>query len=181
MFGRDKEKATTQQQPAMNTAAQTTYGANAQTRTASAAEGQMPKVETIVGANCRFSGTLQSDGGVRIDGILEGNLHTTGNVIVSETATIVAEISAYNVTISGAVKGNVTANKVEITETGRLWGDLNVNAILLHEGAYLEGQTNMANAVAPPTLEPSRQARAPQLGAPARDAARPSVARDEAS
>jgi cytoskeletal protein CcmA (bactofilin family) len=167
MFGREKEKAAVAA-PQAASSTQNTYGAGVQGRTSSASEGQMPKVETIIGANCRFNGTLQSDGGVRIDGIFEGNLHTTGNVIVSESATIVAEVAAYNVTISGMVKGNITANKVEITETGKLWGDLNVNAILLHEGAYLEGQTNMANAVAPPTLEPSRLGRAPQLGSPSR-------------
>jgi cytoskeletal protein CcmA (bactofilin family) len=167
MFGREKEKAATAAPQAVS-AAQNTYGAGPQGRATNSSEGQMPKMDTVLGANCRFSGTLQSDGGVRVDGIFEGNLHTTGNVIVSESATIVAEIAAYNVTISGMVKGNITANKVEITETGKLWGDLNVNAILLHEGAYLEGQTNMANAVAPPMLEPSRLGRAPQLGAPSR-------------
>ena len=64
------------------------------------------------------------------------------------------------------------ANKLEITESGKLWGDLNINTILLHEGAYHEGQTNMANAVAPPTIEPPRLGRMPQLGSsgkPARD------------
>jgi len=166
MFGREKEKvgAPVPQTPA--SAAATGSYSSGQPRTAagsaSTAESQMPKIETIVGSNCRFSGTLQSDGGVRIDGILEGNVHTTGNIIVSDTATVVAEVVAYNVTVSGMMKGNITANKVEITETGKLWGDLNVNSILLHEGAYLEGQTNMANSMPPPTLEPSRLGR-PQL------------------
>ena len=167
MFGRDKEKVSAAVQPAVtaSTAAPNTYGSNSAARAASSTEGQMPKIETILGANCRFSGTMQSDGGIRIDGVFEGNLHTTGNIVVSESATVIAEIQAYNITVSGLIKGNITANKVEITETGKLWGDLNINTILLHEGAYHEGQTNMANAVAPPSIEPSRLGRMPQIGA----------------
>lgn len=165
MFGRDKEKpSSAPQTPATSAPATSGYSAGAGPRSAAGSEGAMPKIETIIGANCRFSGTLQSDGGVRIDGIFEGTLHTTGNIVVTESATVIAELQVYNITISGAIKGNITANKVEITETGKLWGDLNINTILLHEGAYHEGQTNMANAVAPPTIEPPRLGRMPQLG-----------------
>lgn len=170
MFGRDKEKASTAVQPAMiaGNAAPNTYGSNSAARTGPGTDGQMPKIETIVGANCRFSGTMQSDGGIRIDGVFEGNLHTTGNIVVTESATVIAEIQVYNITVSGLIKGNITANKIEITETGKLWGDLNINTILLHEGAYHEGQTNMANAVAPPSIEPSRLGRLPQIGVPSK-------------
>jgi cytoskeletal protein CcmA (bactofilin family) len=173
MFGREKEKTSPAPQTATSSApASSSYAASAVARPAIGTDATTPKIETIIGANCRFSGTLQSDGGVRIDGIFEGTLHTTGNVVVSESATVIAELQVYNVTISGAMKGNITANKVEITESGKLWGDLNINTILLHEGAYHEGQTNMANAVAPPTIEPPRLGRMPQLGSsgkPARD------------
>jgi cytoskeletal protein CcmA (bactofilin family) len=167
MFGRDKEKVSTTAQSAAtaSTAAPAAYGSNTAARPVASTDGQMPKIETVVGANCRFSGTMQSDGGIRIDGVFEGNLHTTGNIVVTESATVIAEIQAYNITVSGSIKGNITANKVEITETGKLWGDLNINTILLHEGAYHEGQTNMANAVAPPSIEPSRLGRLPQIGA----------------
>ena len=173
MFGREKEKssAATQGPAATSSAATNVYGTSSAPK-AAAGEVQTPKLETILGTNCRFSGTLQSDSGLRIDGIFEGNILTTGNIVVSESATVLAEVQAYNITISGSVKGNITANKVEITETGKLWGDLNVNALLLHEGAYLEGQTNMANAVAPPTIDPPRFSRTPQLGASTRDSAR---------
>lgn len=115
-----------------------------------------PKIETVIGPNCRMTGTLQSDGGIRIEGIFEGTLQATGNLVVTESARVIAEIQAYNVIISGQVKGNITANKVEITETGKVWGDLNVNSMLLHEGAYLRGNTNMLGDVEPPAFEPPR-------------------------
>jgi cytoskeletal protein CcmA (bactofilin family) len=113
-------------------------------------------METIIGPNCRMNGVLQSDGGIRIEGMFEGQIQTTGNLVVSDTAKVVAEVQAYNVVVSGSLKGNVTANRIEITESGKLWGDLNVNSLLLSEGAYLRGQTNMGGDVEPPMIEPPK-------------------------
>ncbi len=153
MFGRDKSATQQPQQP------QPSYQGsqvNATAQTIPVAANTTPKIETVIGPNCRLTGTLQSDGGIRIEGVFEGNLQATGNLVVAESARVVAEIQAYNVIVSGQVKGNITANKVEITETGKVWGDLNVNSMLLHEGAYLRGNTNMAGDVEPPAFEPPR-------------------------
>ncbi len=114
------------------------------------------KIETIIGPNAHFRGDIQSDGGVRIDGILEGNIDITGNLVVGEGAKIIADIKANNISISGAVKGNISGNRVEILETGRVWGDLTINSLLLNEGAYLRGQTTMHGDIEPPMIEPPK-------------------------
>jgi len=115
----------------------------------------------VVGPNCFVQGTIQSDGGVRIDGVFQGDVETAGNLIIGESAKVVAEISANNVSIAGAVKGNITGNRVEILETGRVWGDLKVNSLLLNEGAYLRGQTMMHADIEPPMIEPPKATHAP--------------------
>lgn len=154
MFGRDRSAPQQQQQQPP------TQGSTVNAGPAQNVNLQSPpttaKIETVIGPNCRLTGTLQSDGGIRIEGVFEGNLQTTGNLVIAETAKVVAEVQAYNVTVSGQVKGNITANKVEITEQGKVWGDLNVNSMLLHEGAYLRGSTNMSGDVEPPAFEPPR-------------------------
>ena len=114
------------------------------------------KIETVIGPNAHFRGDIQSDGGVRIDGILEGNIDLTGNLVIGEGAKLIAEINANNISISGAVKGNVSGNRVEILETGRVWGDLTINSLLLNEGAYLRGQTTMHGDIEPPMIEPPK-------------------------
>jgi cytoskeletal protein CcmA (bactofilin family) len=45
---------------------------------------------------------------------------------------------------------------VEILETGRVWGDLTINSLLLNEGAYLRGQTTMHGDIEPPMIEPPK-------------------------
>jgi len=114
------------------------------------------KIETIIGPNAHFRGDIQSDGGMRIDGIFEGTIDVAGNLVIGEGAKIIAEITANNISISGAIKGNISGNRVEILETGRVWGDLTINSLLLNEGAYLRGQTTMHGDIEPPLIEPPK-------------------------
>jgi cytoskeletal protein CcmA (bactofilin family) len=153
MFGRDKDKNNNANQ---SSAATSSAAASAPMQPPPAPVPSMPKIETVIGPNCRVTGKLESDGGIRIEGIFEGTIETTGNLVVAESATVLAEIRAYNCSVSGSVKGNITANKVEITDTGKVWGDLSINSLLLHEGAYLKGQTNMGGNLEPPAIEPPR-------------------------
>jgi cytoskeletal protein CcmA (bactofilin family) len=111
------------------------------------------KIETIIGPNAHFRGDVQSDGGIRIDGIFEGTVDIAGNLVIGEGAKVIASIKANNISISGAVKGDVAGDRVEILETGRVWGDLVINSLLLNEGAYLRGQTMMHGDIEPPMIE----------------------------
>jgi cytoskeletal protein CcmA (bactofilin family) len=121
--------------------------------------GRAAKIDTVIGPNAYFRGDIQSDGGARIDGIFEGTIDITGNLIIGQGAKVVADVQANNISISGAIKGDINANKVEILESGRMWGDLKVNSLLLNEGAYLRGQTTMHADVEPPLIEPPRESR----------------------
>jgi cytoskeletal protein CcmA (bactofilin family) len=111
------------------------------------------KIETIIGPNAHLRGEIQSDGGMRIDGICEGTVDIAGNLVIGEAAKIIADIKANNISISGAVKGNINGNRVEILKTGRVWGDLMISSLLLEEGAYLRGQTTMHGDIEPPLIE----------------------------
>lgn len=124
------------------------------------------RIETIIGPNAHFRGDVVSEGGIRIDGILEGNVETTGNLVIGESAKVIAQIRANNVSISGAVKGDIAGNRVEILEMGRVWGDLTVNSLLLNEGAYLRGQTTMHADIEPPLIEPPKSRLAAEPGQP---------------
>jgi len=117
-------------------------------------------VETVVGPNTYVRGDIQSDGGARVEGIFEGTIDVTGNLVVGEGAKVIADINANNISISGAVKGDITGNKVEILDNGRVWGNLKVNSLLLNEGAYLRGQTTMAGDLEPPMIEPPKKSAA---------------------
>ena len=99
--------------------------------------------ETVIGANCVIEGKLSSSGNVRIDGTFSGTLDITGNVLVGETARINADVDARNISIAGAIRGNVTGNRVQLLRTGRIWGDINASALTTEEGAFIDGKIAM--------------------------------------
>lgn len=103
------------------------------------------KIENIVGPSASFYGHLKAEGNVRIDGYFEGSVETTGNVIIGEKAKVTADITASNVQVWGAVKGNITASgRLEILPSGRVWGDIKVTSLLIDEGGMFRGKSVMA-------------------------------------
>lgn len=99
--------------------------------------------ETVLGANTTLEGTLRSNANVRLDGTFTGTLEISGNVLVGETAKINADINAKNISIAGAVRGNVSGKKVQLLRTGRIWGDIHAMALTTEEGAFIDGKITM--------------------------------------
>lgn len=116
------------------------------------------KPETVVGANTSIVGTLKSDGNIRIDGSVEGDIEILGNLIIGETGRVIATVKAQNVHVSGAVKGEVTAvEQLEISPTGKVWGDITTAALQIEPGGLFRGQSAMtANIDEPLLLEAPR-------------------------
>lgn len=101
--------------------------------------------ETVLGANSIMEGTLKSIANVRLDGTFSGTLEISGNVLVGETAKINADINARNISIAGAVRGNINGKKVQLLRTGRIWGDIRATALTTEEGAFIDGKITMVS------------------------------------
>src|SRR5215470_16772177 len=99
--------------------------------------------ETVLGANSTMKGELKSQANVRLDGTFEGSLQIDGNVLVGETAKITADINAKNISVAGAVRGNINGNKIQLLRTGRVWGDILATALTTEEGAFIDGKITM--------------------------------------
>lgn len=99
--------------------------------------------DTVLGPNSVLEGTFQSNANVRLDGTFTGSLEINGNILVGETAKIKADINARNISIAGAVRGNITGKKVQVLRTGRVWGDIRATALTTEEGAFIDGKITM--------------------------------------
>jgi len=123
------------------------------------------KIENVLGPSASFQGHLKSEGNVRIDGYFDGSIETKGNVIVGEAAKVVAEITANNVQVWGAVKGTIDATgRLEILPTGRVWGEIKVTSLLIDEGGLFRGKSVMAGDEAdafPPEETPTEGEESP--------------------
>ena len=101
--------------------------------------------ETIVSSSMRIEGELKSQGNIKIDGIINGKVHTAQDLIVGPNAQIDADLIAGNASIAGAVKGNVTVKgSLVIMETGKIIGNISCAYLGIREGAYFSGACKMA-------------------------------------
>ena len=102
-------------------------------------------LETVIGAESYFQGTLRSKGSVRIDGKIEGGISAEG-VILGERGEVQGDISARTVVIGGKVTGNVHATEsLELLAKSQVFGDLHAPQLLIAEGAIFEGSCLMAS------------------------------------
>jgi len=117
------------------------------------------QIDVVIGPRATFDGRLRCDGSVRLDGAVEGgSIETLGNVLITEGARVMADITAKTVSVAGAYKGNITAERVELLEGGRLWGVITVQSFLLDEGAHFHGELVMQGGAAQDPFDLARPA-----------------------
>lgn len=111
-------------------------------------QAPIERVTSVLGPGINWKGDLRGSGGVRIEGAFEGEINIRGLVVIGETGRVSCEqMQANSVIVAGAVKGNITSEKLEIRSTGRVWGDVTTVAFSTEEGAFLRGQVRMEERV----------------------------------
>ena len=81
------------------------------------------RVTSVLGPGINWRGNLRGAGGIRIEGTFEGEIQILGMVIVGETGRVTCmNLRANTVVIAGTLRGNITAERLEIRSTGRVWG-----------------------------------------------------------
>ena len=99
---------------------------------------------TFLAKGVDFKGILNFDGTIRIDGRVEGEVHTTGTLIIGEQGVIKGILSAGTLMTSGKVNGTVTATaRIEILKPGILIGDIRTPGISIEDGAHFHGMCDM--------------------------------------
>ncbi len=106
------------------------------------------RITSVLGPGVIWRGAVNGSGGVRIEGAFEGQIALRGLLVVGETGQVTCEnIRANAVIVAGAVRGNITTQKLEIRASGRVWGDVTTTAFVTDEGAFLRGQIRMEENV----------------------------------
>lgn len=114
------------------------------------------RLDTVIGKDTIFEGTIKAKGSLRIDGEIEGEVYSEGDVNISESARLNAKVTGRNVIISGIVQGNIIAtDRVEMSGTSRISGDIQAAKLIVDEGAMFDGKccmTSSAGGIQPPQL-----------------------------
>lgn len=108
------------------------------------------KVNTIIGKDTTFSGTLEVSGTLRVDGVLKGEVNVTDTIAIGPTGEIDANVKTKNAVVSGSVKGNIHATeKVELQAKANITGDLVTKSLVIEQGAVFHGNCNMKDPAQP--------------------------------
>jgi cytoskeletal protein CcmA (bactofilin family) len=127
---------------------------------------------SIISADLKVTGTLESTGDIQIDGQVEGDVKSAG-LVIGEKAFIHGDIVAEEVTIRGRVQGGIRAHKVLLASTCHVEGNILHEAFAVETGAFFEGNCRHAdNPLADesprkPAVEERRPVTPPPSAAPA--------------
>jgi cytoskeletal protein CcmA (bactofilin family) len=122
-----------------------------------AGEGE---VIAFVGRGVEFKGVITYNGTVRIDGRLDGEIHTEGVLVVGEDAVITAQVTAGTVISRGKITGDIAASgKVRLLAPAVLNGSVKAPLLSIEEGVLFNGSLEMAKKA-----EHSEAGRAPAGG-----------------
>jgi cytoskeletal protein CcmA (bactofilin family) len=117
---------------------------------------------TFLGKGAQFKGIISFEGTIRIDGKLEGEIHTKGTLVVGEHAVIEGDISADVVISGGRITGNVIASeKVQLLATGIVIGTIKTPILSIEEGVRFSGTCDAEGRGEVRTLEGAREPEKP--------------------
>jgi len=101
-------------------------------------------MNTIIGKDTVFNGTLDVKGALRVDGTVKGKIICSDCVTVGATGIVEAEIEANTAIIAGRMLGNVhTSEKIELQAKCEMEGDLKTKSLTIEQGAVFCGACNM--------------------------------------
>lgn len=102
------------------------------------------QVISIIGPGMKVVGDCDSDGAIRIEGSVQGNIRAGKAVVVGKDGTVDGDIFTQDAVIAGRVKGVIRAeSRLEVQATSRLEGEVIAARMQLEEGAMVNGTIQM--------------------------------------
>jgi cytoskeletal protein CcmA (bactofilin family) len=126
----------------------------------------------VLSSDVEIKGTVKFTNDLVVDGKIEGEITSDGNLTVGENARIKAEIKTATVVVYGKVHGNINAtDRVELKASAEVVGDIKAKTLSIEAGAIFVGKSTVgtpanvpAQAPAKETAKPAAAAEAPKQG-----------------
>lgn len=97
-------------------------------------------INTVIGAGTMIRGDVHSNGFIRVDGDIDGNLETPGNIIINKGARIRGNVTARSAIIGGIIQGNITAPvSIHLLTSSAVLGDIATRDLQVEDGVIING------------------------------------------
>jgi cytoskeletal protein CcmA (bactofilin family) len=105
---------------------------------------QILKTMNMLGLGSVIEGNIKTEGDIRIDGKVIGNVQVNSKLAIGETGLIEGDVHCKNASIEGRVKGNLHVTElVFLRKTAVIDGDLVATKLVVEEGAKINGKCYM--------------------------------------
>jgi cytoskeletal protein CcmA (bactofilin family) len=105
-----------------------------------------PQVINLIAKGTRITGDIISDGDVRIDGEVLGNLDTKGRLVVGVSGRLEGEIRCKSCEIAGTQKGSLFITEMlSLKASSSVTGDILTGKLSIEPGAYFAGKCTMGD------------------------------------
>lgn len=119
----------------------------------------------ILSSDVEIKGSVKFTNDLVVDGKIEGEINSDGNLTVGENARIKAEIKTATIIVYGKVHGNLTAtDRVELKSSAEVVGDIKAKTLAIEAGAIFVGKSTVGTpaqspaATSQPATQPSKSA-----------------------
>lgn len=114
------------------------------------------KFSGFLDSGTSFTGDLQFEGTLRVDGNLSGSVTTPDVLIVGPSARVRADITAGAVQVHGRIIGDVScSSRIEICPGGHLEGNIQTPRLIIEEGGTFEGQSHTTDESQSTEVDPA--------------------------
>ena len=97
-----------------------------------------PSVD-VIESSTKIVGDIISKADFRIDGSVEGNITTTGKVVVGESGKITGKLSCSNADVSGSISGHILISEtLSLMSESYIQGDITTAKLSVEEGAQVD-------------------------------------------
>jgi len=100
----------------------------------------------LISIGTEITGDIKSNGDIRIDGSLKGNLNTKGKVVIGPTGKVNGEVICKNSEVSGFLEGKITVGQLlNLKAASKILGDIATSKLSIEPGAIFSGTCKMSN------------------------------------
>jgi cytoskeletal protein CcmA (bactofilin family) len=100
-------------------------------------------IDTVISDGITIKGDIIGKGAIRIDGKVEGNVELEKGVILGEKAEIIGKVKSKEVVVFGKLSGDLECKDLYIKSTGKIDGNILVNAFAVDMGGKYNGNLKM--------------------------------------
>ncbi|MBK1881681.1 polymer-forming cytoskeletal protein [Luteolibacter pohnpeiensis] len=138
---------------------------------APAARPQAATTRNVLSSDVEIKGTVKFTNDLVVDGKIEGEITSEGNLTIGENARIKAEVKTGTIVVYGKVHGNLTAaDRIELKASAEVVGDIKAKTLSIEAGAIFVGKSTVGTPAQAPASDkssaskPAAATSAPQQG-----------------